>query len=464
MASSDFLVYIESVDSTSLAGDTPLEHMRAAEKVAAERGHPAETFARTASGLIVTPKGFSDVAFDISPRAQRAVAARSLETSQWGMPIGADYVAHQWILASGQDPANFSQAEIPPRAFAYASDPGDGLGTDAVPVGTYGETEDIRVTHSGDTAITLQFCRDPIAPRHCLFGHDLNSGQMKLITRLPDVSQDHGDLSISPDGRYLIAGYPTVMLVDLTTGHSAGLGKSYRAATWYPKGGASCLLAVTGGHEQPPWELVLVDLTTFAVEKFADLPDRVDGIQVAADGTIAARTRPKDEKGWFDVVSVSTDSGKTFEPVAPSRGSSGWRRRGTRPRWIEPPSADAEPVTLHSGFEEFLREVPPDNGYQQGEAGWMLDVTADRIKQRVLRLRGGAPATHAILSQLVTLTTLAGLFDLTMNAEILKQVVPVCRALGREGAQTATAIADVAIGRQPPPFIIHFGNDSGEHG
>jgi hypothetical protein len=89
----------------------------------------------------------------------------------------------------------------------------------------------------------------------------------------------------------------------------------------------------------------------------------------------------------------------------------------------------------------------------------MLEVTADRIRQRVTRLRAGAPATHAILDQLITLTTLARLFDLALRAEIIDQVVPVCRPLGREGAETATIITDVVTGRQPPPFTICFGND-----
>jgi hypothetical protein len=79
---------------------TPREHARAAERIAPERGHVAESIVRTAGGRVVTPEGFSDAAFDVSLAAQRAVAARAVEESRWGLLDGGDYVGHHWITAA----------------------------------------------------------------------------------------------------------------------------------------------------------------------------------------------------------------------------------------------------------------------------------------------------------------------------------------------------------------------------
>jgi hypothetical protein len=459
VATSGSLVYIESADANSLGTETPLDHLRVAEKIAAERGHPAESFTRTAAGHVLTPEAFGDHAFDFSPRTGRAVAARSVEASQWGMPPGADYVSrHMSFTAAAQDPASFARIERPAWAFTYVGAPGDQFGAQAAPASVYGNAQDIRVTPAGNTAVTLQLCRDPAGSAFCLFAHDLDSGQLRLLTRLREPAENQGDLSVSPDGRYLLAGSPLPQLVDIATGHCAGIGRAYRAATWYPRGGPSCVLAVTGDNDKPPWKLVLLDLSTFAVEDFAELPRRVDGLQAAADGTLALRMQAPGEPGRVEQLVVSTDNGRSFEPAAPLRGASGWLRRSARPRWIEAAADAPGPVTLHAGFEEFLRQVPADNGYAQGEAGWVLDTAAYLIKHRVTRLRERPPAADILLSQLGILAALATLFDPGMAAEVIRQVVPVAReASARDGGRAAAGIEAVAAGRQPPPFTIKFG-------
>jgi len=460
MASADSLVYVESADANSLGSQTPREHARVAARIAAERGHPAESIVKTAAGHIITPEGFSDTAFDVSVATQRAAAARAVEESRWGLPNGADYVGHHMFTAAAMDPA-FGALETPPWPLAYVSARGDYWGTRAVAAGTYGSVSDIRLTPDGRTALSVQFCRDPVASSYCLFAHDLGSGQVRLIARTKDPMDSYGEMSVSPDGRYLLTGYPIPVLIDITTGHGAGIGRSYRAATWYPKGGASCILAATGGNE-PPWKLVLVDLATFGVEELADLPRRVDGLAAAADGTIAARINAEGEEGWVVELAVSTDGGKSFDPVAPLRGRSGWLRRGGRPRWVEaaPGGTSAGPVTLHAGFEEFLRAEPPANGFDQGEISWVLKTAAYLIKQRATRLRDKPPAADVVIDQLCILTTLPALFDRDMAAEVIRQVVPVARsAAGRNKtlARVVDRMAAVAAGRQTPPFTITFG-------
>src|SRR6185437_9135135 len=263
-----------------------------------------------------------------------AVAARRLEASHWGLPAGSDYLVSHWPGVQGQDFENFHRLEMPAWRYVYASAESDYWGEHAVPVGMFGDVSDICFAADETTAVALHWNRDPLNSVSSLFAHDLRKEEQRLITRLLDgPSASHGELSISPDGRYIIAGSPVPELIDLQTGHCAGFGSSYnlRAATWYPKAGASCVLGVSGGHDDPPWTLIILDLATYKAEHLADLPRRADGLRVSSDGAIAARMRPEGETGWFDELVVSTDDGRSFDPVAPLRSASGWRRRTTRP-------------------------------------------------------------------------------------------------------------------------------------
>jgi hypothetical protein len=298
---------------------------------------------------------------------------------------------------------------------------------------------------------------------HLLADSGLRKGQQRLITRLPDsTTATLGDLSISPDGRFIIAGSPVPQLVDLQTGHCTGFGKRYnlRAATWYPRAGASCVLGVTGGHDDPPWTLIILDLTTYKADLLADLPRRVDGLQVASDGTIAARMRPEGETGWFDELVVSTDDGRSFEPVAPLRGAGGWRRRGTRPRWLEVRPPETEPVDLLPEFEEFLRAVPPDNNIRPGEIRWVLDRVANLITQRIARLRERPWAADLLLAQLHILTALPTLFDPEMVNAVASEVISEGRAAAStdQGRVLVDAMAAVIAHRLPPPVTFRFGD------
>ena len=462
MPSDDSLVYVESVDANSVAGETPLEHMRASEAIAAERGHLAETFVRTASGRVVTPPEFSDGAFDVAVGSQRAVAARRLEATQWGLPAGADYIVSHWPGVLGQDFENFYRLDLPAWRFVYASAASDYWGERAAPVGMFGDVNDIRFSADESAAVALHWNRDPLNSVSSLFAHDLTNGQQRLLTRLPDgATASHGELSVSADGRYVIAGFPVPELVDLHTGHSAGFGSRYdlRAATWYPKAGASCVLAVTGGHDDPPWKLIILDLATYAAEHLADLPRRADGLQVARDGSIAARMRPEGETGWFDELVVSTDDGRTFEPVAPLRSASGWRRRSTRPRWIEAKPPDTAPVVLQPDFEEFLRAVPADNDANAGEIRWVLDIVGKLITRRVERLRERPTTADLLLAQLRILIALPVLFDPDMVDAVTSEVGAEWRAAAntRGGRLLVDAITAVIAHRLEPPITVIFG-------
>jgi hypothetical protein len=462
MPADDSLVYVESVDANSVAGETPLEHVRASEAIASERGHLAEALVRTAAGRVVTPAEFSDGAFDVAVRSRRAVAARRLEASHWGLPAGSDYLVSHWPGVQGQDFENFHRLEMPAWRYVYAGAESDDWGERANPVGMFGDVSDLRFTADETSVVALHWNRDPLNSVSSLFVHDLNKGQQRLLTRLPDsATASHGELSISPDGRYAIAGSPVPELVDLQTGHCAGFGSRHglRAATWYPTAGPSCVLGVTGGHDDPPWTLVVLDLATFEAEHLADLPRRADGLQVAGDGAMAARMRPEGDTGWFDELVVSTDDGRNFEPVAPLRGASGWRRRGTRPRWLEVRPLEAAPVVLLPEFEEFLRAVPPDNDANPGEIRWVLDKVAGLIAQRVSRLRERPRAADLLLDQLHILITLPMLFDPEMIGGLASEVLTEWQAAAntRAGRLLVDAIIAVIAHRLELPITISFG-------
>jgi hypothetical protein len=458
--SPDSLAYIESVDPNWCKSSTPMEHLRAAEALAAERGHPAEALARTADGRILTPAGSSDIAFDAAPQVQRVVAARSVEASQWGLPIGADYVSHHMgTFAPIQDPANFSRIESPAWRFACVGTPGDQAGPDAVPVSAYGRVGDIRITPDGKTLITGQFCGARLGGEvYALFAHDLDSRELRLICRLRGSVNESGELSLSPDGRFLIAGCPMPNLVDVRTGHFVGIGRSYRAATWYPKAGPSCLLAVQAESDHPPWELVVLDLATFNVEHLVSLPMRVAGLQVASDDTIVVLGYREGEESGCGELLVSTDDGRTFESAVPFRGAGGWRRRCTRPRWIEEHKTAGGQVALYAGFEEFMRAEPPDNGPNAEEISWVLDTAAYLIKHRVIRLREHPATANMLLNQLRVLTTLPALFDPEMTSAVIDQVVPIvyAAATNHQERQVAEDINAIAAGKQPPYFTVSF--------
>jgi hypothetical protein len=441
-----------------MSSESPLEHLHKGEALASERGHPAESLVRTASGEVWTPFEFSDLAFDASMRWGRAAVARCVQGSRWGMPDGADYVAHHWFLVPALDPQNFSRLEMPPWSFACVSDAGDIKGTGARPVAAYGNVRDIRISPDGRSVLTMQFCRDQME-LCALFAYDLRTCGQRLVTRL-GTGAEHGDLSVSPDGRFVLVSNPSAALVDLRTGHWAGIGKEYRAATWYPAAGPSCVLAVTGGNDGPPWRLVTIDLSTFSVEQLAELPRRADGLQVARDGTIAARMRPAGETGWFDELVVSTDNGRSFEPVAPLHGASGWRRRSNHPRWIELLPETVSPVVLHSGFNEFLHSVQPLNSMLPGERTWVLETAEYLIRHRVNRLRQDPPAADALLTQLRVLGTLGVLFDRELTSEFMNQALPVMAvadAVSDYARKAATDVALAALGQQKPAFTIAYG-------
>jgi hypothetical protein len=78
------LLFLESVDANSVPGETALEHLRASEAIAKERGFAAESVTRGDDSRVVTPVGFTDDAFDLSFRSQIAVAARIWSTAAAG--------------------------------------------------------------------------------------------------------------------------------------------------------------------------------------------------------------------------------------------------------------------------------------------------------------------------------------------------------------------------------------------
>ena len=164
------------------------------------------------------------------------------------------------------------------------------------------------------------------------------------------------------------------------------------------------------------------------------------------------------EEAWFDELVVSTDGGRSFEPVAPLHGPSGWRRRSTRPRWLcaEPP--EATPVVLEQRFEEFLRAEPLDNRADVAEIRWILGFVAKDITQRVLRLQERPAIADDLIAQLRVLGSLT-LYDPEMAGAMCVEVVPIAREAARTaaGARDTETLAQMLLEQIAPLFVMQFG-------
>jgi hypothetical protein len=440
------LLYLESVDANSVAGDTPEEHLYASQAIAEERGFASLAVTRGDDGQVITPDGFTDDAFDLSTRSQTAVAARTIEASRWGMAVGADYVAQHWPMTF--EPEIFSRMERPRWPMLYAGTRGDTLGREAKPRPVYGSVGDVRLSPDGDTIVWIEWLRGADGRDvNLVWTEDAGGASRRLAARLESQYAPFGDMSISPDGRWLLAGQPTE-LVDLQTGHAAFLGAEVWAACWHPAAGASCLLAAAISDFNSPAELFVLDLAAWRKEVVGAAPRRTIGLQIAPDGTIAARVNAESEAqqgGWFDELQITSDYFRTWEPVAPLVAASGWRRRCTRPRWTDPwPEEFVRPVILAPVFEDHFRSRQPILVPQTGEDEFVVENVRRRIRHRVARLAEDSSMATPLMADLRALTEHSIPLDGSLAATVRESVVPLLTALARANSWPDHLHADVA--------------------
>jgi hypothetical protein len=462
------LLFVESVDANSVPGDTPLEHLRGSERIVRERGFAALSVVRSDAGHLITPLGFTDEAFDVHLPAGLAVAARTIESSMWGMPAGADYVAVHWIGAKLEDPHNFLRIEDFRWPMLYLAEPGDRWGAGARPRAVFGRVLDVRFSPDGRHLVWLESVRENHRETCLVWREEVGSGSRQLVTRIPSATAYFGDMAISLDGRWLLADSET-RLVDLETGHNSGLGSGICAACWYPNAGPSTVLAAARSDFNEPARIFTLDLSTWRDETVGWSPRPIHGLQVAPDGAVAARMNHERDAirgGWFDQLVVTTDLFQTTETVAAVDEASGWRRRATRPRWTSPwPDDRVRPVQLDGHFEEFLRSEAPIRGLPTSVADEALEAILPRIRHRLARLEEEPAQVVAIVNEIRALTEWSATADHDLALSISAQVMPTlartlqmaAAATDSDAARQVAAIGALAAGEREPVPALSFG-------
>lgn len=461
------LLFVESVDANSVPGDTPQEHLHASEWIARERGFPALSVVRSDTGHVITPLGFTDEAFDTHLPTGLSAAARTIESSMWGMPSGADYVAVHWIGAKLEDPENFLRIEDFRWPMLYVSGPGDPWGGSARPRAVFGRVLDVRFSPDGRRVVWLESVRENYRETCLVWKQEIGSETQRLVTRIPSATAYFGDMAISLDGRWLLADSET-RLIDLDTGHSAGLGSGVCAACWYPAAGPSVVLAAARSDFNEPARIFTLDLSTGRDETVGSSPRPVHGLQVAPDGTVAARMNHQHDAergGWFDELVVTSDLFATSEPVVAVEEASGWRRRATRPRWTASwPDALIRPVTIDDRLDESLRAHPPTLGLPSDVAEEALEGVLPRIRHRLARLGEEPAQVVPIVNELRALTEWSATADHDLALSIRTQVVPAldaalhmaAAAQDSDVARQVRAIDELAGGERQPTAALAF--------
>lgn len=400
------LVYVEAVDTNSIDEiETPYDMLKVGARLAEERGTPSATITRTDTGELLTPEGFSDVAFDVAVDAGVSAAARVVEASRWGQPVGADYVAHHWPGAQQQDPEHFGQL-MPVCPLPYQSRPGDPWGAAAAPGPSLCDVYDVRMSADGQRLVWLESLPGWFGG-YAVWVEERATSTRRMATRLPGITAGFGDMSLSPDGRWLLANNPG-QLIDLHTGQAAWVEEGMRAACWYPFAGPSAVLVAMGDADSPS-RLDVRDLAALTTSPLPHTGRRIDGLDAAPDGAIAARFHGAPD--WTDCVAVSEDQGRTFEPVAPSHGATGWRRRTTRPRWTAKMSPDAaRPVQLAPLFEEGLRRKPPARHVTDDEVDTLVRLCLGRAGRAAQRLEED-PDEIALVSEVRAVVEVFAVLD-----------------------------------------------------
>lgn len=454
------LIFLESVDANSVDGETPLEHLRASELIARERGFAALAVVRSADGQIFTPTGFTDDALDITPDGVVA-AARTIESSMWGLPVGADYVAQHWSSAAQEEEALLRLEDVRWPMLYASADASDGSMVAPRPV--VGRVVDVRISPDQNRIVWQEWARGAdYQEANLIWSEDLAGTTRRLVARLQSPMALTGDMSVSPDGRWLLAGQPSE-LIDLETGHSMQLGSSAWCACWYPQAGPSSILTATYSDVNEPAELAVIDLSIWKGEKVGVLPRRTNGLQAGPDGQIAARVNAESEAlggGWFDELVVGESPTSTFEPVLPLVAPSGWRRRCTRPRW----TAGFEgigPVTLADSIETHLRSQALTGKGPLGVESFVVENASTRIRHRLARIDEEPLMAEPLLLELRALLDLTTSFDPSLAGAVLEDVMPHLDAVARRDSwpspllAQAEAIRSRAGGDRPPtPALV----------
>lgn len=449
-------LFVESVDANSVDGDTPLEHLRASQAIATERGFASLAVARAADGEILTPPGFTDGAFDVAADGAITAAARTIEAGQWGLPLGADYVAQHWASAAQTEPA-LERLEDVRWPLLYVN---------GTPRAVIGSVIDVRLLPVGGGVVWSEWVRGPDGVEtHVIWTEGLDGGRRRFVTSLATPTASISDMSVSPDGRWLLVGHP-VELVDLLTGASTVL-SSIWSASWYPSSGPSSIIGVTASGVNEPCDLVVVDLARWSGDVVGRLPRRTNGLTAAPDGAIAARVNAESEAlggGWFDELLVADGIGEPFEPILPLRSASGWRRRCSCARWDGAPALP-RPLELADTLQDALATAPAPATFRSlGAERFAVEMVRPRVEHRLACLQDSPEMAGPVLAELGAMLELTIEFDPQLRHDVINDVGPIFAAVGaRDGwsaelRERADSIIEHALRRRDAlPLLVDQG-------
>jgi hypothetical protein len=414
------LVYIESVDANSVDGDTVEEHMRSSAKIAEERGFRSLAVARDDAGRVLTPQGFTDDAFHTARDAHVHVAARTLESSCWGLPVGSDYVAQHWPLAQAES-KELVRLEEYRWAMLYS---GSNAGN-ARPRAVYGRVMDVRLSPDESTVVWTEWVRVNGSDRYLVFKEAIGGGGRRLVGRLKSALTGE-NLSISADGRWLLAGRPTE-IIDLETGYSTPLGSDVWTACWFPAAGASSILAVSFSLHNSPCEVFNWDLATSKKTLLGGLPRRTDAIEMGPERNIVAEVNAESDAilgGWFGELVVLDETLRSWDPVTTLVAPSGWRRRCRLPKWTTHAPENPSVVVLSDILEARLHESGTERQWDSNEHEFLFQFVASRLRHRMSRLSENPIGAYVILDEVRALCEYATAIDIGFSEAVRDDVVP----------------------------------------
>jgi hypothetical protein len=285
-------------------------------------------------------------------RGDAVVASRRLTANQWfSSPPAADYISQHWVTAAAEDPGRFADMEFASARQLYAS---TGSGPTDYPTDWLWHATNVRTNANGAVTAVLEFV--PAMRRSVLAWRCTPSGGPRTLAAVLPDAVSFGEISLSSDGSFLLAGSHIVSLISLEGRGQVVLG-DIRAACWFPEGGPSTVLAASGPDDGPT-QLSVWDLETDKRVDLCHINVRVDTVSASASGEIAVVINAAEDGGFIPAVAIVDPRTGTYELILPTRFQCGPFRGTERPRWIDVPTNSPAATGLSSTLAASLSPVP----------------------------------------------------------------------------------------------------------
>jgi hypothetical protein len=419
------LVFIEAPDATSTGGSTIDEYLRLCEPVIEERGTASASVTMDETGAVLTPAGYSDNSLDVSAAGGPLVASRRLSGRTWTGESAADFLTQNWFTAKAEHPQRFGQLEYASAHWLYSGKHQDGTPLRAAPTTPLWDASVSRFTPDGTAIVLIEFR----AQREVwVWLQDARTGARRTVCALPQEAL-LGDISISGDGRWLLAGQGTILLVDLASGAVVQVPDHITSACWLTTEGPSVLLAGRN-IARSATQLGRYDLADGRWETTCEVDTWVGELDVARDGRIAAVVGVPGEQNWVGGVALIDGSSGKVDDVLSRRYRCGPWRRTSRPRWIAGQPATADPVgpaPALIGAAANRSVQPTGEDAQRSFDEWM-----DRLQRRVQVLENSADTV--VIHELVALADMVNMMNPSAKEANQSILVPFLNGLARSAS------------------------------